>query len=77
MNGVHQTLADAAPGDEAVYINANPQDSHTTEVCQDASRQKPMALEAWSASRVGRPPRLRPFHLCRSVLVGGRAEWFG
>jgi hypothetical protein len=77
MNSVYQSLCDAALGDEAVYINDNPLDDRTTEICLDASRQEPMTLAEWSASRWGRPPRLRPFHLCRSVLVGGRKEWFG
>ena len=57
LNGVHQSLCDAAMGDEAVYVNDNPQDSRTTEVCMEASRQDPMTLEQWSASRWGRPPR--------------------
>jgi hypothetical protein len=77
MNPVHESLCAAALGDAAVYANENPMDDRTTEVCMEASRQEPMALEQWSASRWGRPPRLRPFHLCRSVLVGGRKEWFG
>ncbi len=76
MNAVHQTLADAALGDETVYINSNPLDDRTTDICLAASAQPPMTLEAWSASPWGRPPRLRPFHLCRSVLIGGRPEWF-
>jgi hypothetical protein len=46
-------------------------DDRTTEICREASRQEPMTLEQWSASEWGRPPRLSPFHLCRSVLEGG------
>lgn len=76
MNGVHQTLADAALGDETVYLNINPLDDRTTDICLQASRQPPMTMAAWSKSRWGRPPRLSPFHLCRSVLLGGRPEWF-
>jgi hypothetical protein len=52
-------------------------DDRITEICMEASRAEPLTLEQWSASRYGRPPRRRPFHLCRSVLVGGRKEWFG
>ena len=73
---VHRALCDAALGNESVYVNEDPMDDRTTEVCADASRQEPMTLAEWSASRWGRPPRLRPFHLCRGVLVGGRKEWF-
>lgn len=76
INAVHQTLAEAALGDETVYLNSNPLDDRTTDICLEASRQKPMSLEAWSRSRWGRPPRLKPFHLCRSILIGGRPEWF-
>jgi hypothetical protein len=46
MNGIHQSLRDAALGDEAVYANDNPLDDRTTEVCREASRQEPMALGA-------------------------------
>jgi hypothetical protein len=70
-------LCAAALGDEAVYVNDNPMDDRTTDICREASEQPPMTLDEWSASPWGRSPRLRPFHLCRSVLVGGRREWFG
>ena len=76
INGVHNEMAEAALGDAAVYLNSNPIDDRTTDICLSASRQKPMTLEAWSKSRWGRPPRLSPFHLCRSVLIAGRPEWF-
>jgi hypothetical protein len=77
MEAVHEALASAALGDEAVYMNDNPLDDRTTDICREASEQDPMTLEEWSASPWGRPPRLDPFHLCRSVLIGGRPEWFG
>lgn len=72
----HEVLGSQALGKEAVWKNTNPQDSRTTPICAEASLQTPMSLEEWSNSRFGRPPRLSPFHLCRSHLIGGRAEWF-
>ena len=76
VNRTHEDLAAEVLGDRAVYRNSNPNDSRTTDICRRASRQTPMTLQAWSDSTFGRPPRLRPFHLCRSVLIGGQAEWF-
>lgn len=75
-NRTHETLAQEILGKEAVYRNSNPRDSRTTAICREASALKPMTLAQWSASRFGRPPRLRPFHLCRSVLIGGLPDWF-
>lgn len=75
-NRAHQRLVEDALGDEAVYINSNPEDSRTTDICERASNQDPMTLDEWTASEFGRPPRLRPFHQCRSRLVGGLTEWF-
>jgi hypothetical protein len=76
LNATHQDVTKQALGDEAVYRNSNPQDSRTTDICKFAAREKPMTLAEWSRSRFGRPPRLSPFHLCRSVLIGGMEEWF-
>ena len=76
INRTHEALAAEVLGEEAVYRNSNPHDSRTTPVCRRASQAGLMTLEEWSASEFGRPPRLNPFHLCRSVLIGGRAEWF-
>ena len=76
LNATHEDVTKQALGDEAVYRNSNPRDSRTTDICAQASRQEPMTLLEWSRSRFGRPPRLRPFHLCRSVLIGGMEEWF-
>ena len=76
VNRTHEVLAEEILGKTAVYRNSNPQDSRTTNICREASAHKPMTLAQWSASRFRRPPRLRPFHLCRSVLIGGEAEWF-
>uniref|UniRef100_A0A6M3LN56 Uncharacterized protein n=1 Tax=viral metagenome TaxID=1070528 RepID=A0A6M3LN56_9ZZZZ len=76
VNRTHEELAREVLGDAAVYRNSNPRDSRTTDICMRASRQSAMTLQEWSDSEFGRPPRLRPFHLCRSVLIGGEAEWF-
>lgn len=76
INRTHETLVDDVLGEGAVYRNSNPRDSRTTPVCSRASQQAPMSLAEWSESSFGRPPRLNPFHLCRSVLIGGRPEWF-
>ena len=76
LNATHEDVTKQALGDEAVYRNSNPQDSRTTDICAYAAREKPMTLVEWSRSRFGRPPRLKPFHLCRSVLIGGMEEWF-
>ena len=76
MNGTHEVLGTRALGDDAVWRNANPQDSRTTDICERASEHAPMSLEEWSASEFGRPPRVIPFHLCRSFLVAGLPEWF-
>ena len=76
INRTHDALAEETLGDEAVFRNSNPQDSRSTFICEHASRQKAMTLEAWDNTTYGRPPRLSPFHLCRSVLIAGRPEWF-
>jgi hypothetical protein len=76
VNRTHEILAQEVLGKTAVYRNSNPRDSRTTQICREASTQTPMTLAQWSASRFGRPPRLRPFHLCRSVLIGGLPDWF-
>ena len=76
VNHTHETLATEILGDEAVYINSNPRDSRTTDICRRASARGPMTLKDWDDSNFGRPPRLRPFHMCRSVLIGGQATWF-
>ena len=76
MGDVHETYAERALGDEAVYVNSNPRDSRTTNICSAASREPPHPLEWWIASRFGRAPRHRPFHLCRSILIGGQPHWF-
>ena len=74
INRTHEALAADVLGDDAVY--RNPHDSRTTPICRHASQAGLKTLAQWSASRFGRPPRLNPFHLCRSVLIGGMAEWF-
>lgn len=76
-NKTHEMLASRALGAEAVYINSNPMDSRTTDVCARASTQVAMTLAEWDRSPFGRPPRLNPFHMCRSVLIGGQRDWFG
>ena len=76
VNKTHETLAETALGTEAVYVNSNPQDDRTTDICARASRSAPKTLRQWDNSSFGRPPRLNPFHLCRSVLIGGQREWF-
>ena len=76
INRTHETLAEETLGDDAVFRNSNPQDSRSTFICSHASTLKAMSLEDWDNSSYGRPPRLSPFHLCRSVLIAGRAEWF-
>jgi len=76
INRTHEALAEETLGDEAVFRNSNPQDSRSTRICESASTQKAMSLEQWDNSKYGRPPRLSPFHLCRSVLIAGRPEWF-
>jgi hypothetical protein len=76
VNKTHEILAEAALGTEAVYVNSNPQDDRTTDVCERASRSAPKTLRGWDNSAYGRPPRLNPFHLCRSVLIGGQKDWF-
>ena len=76
MNNVHEVLGVRALGPDAVWINSNPEDSRTTDICTRASRLDPMTLDEWKRSPVGRPPRLYPeFHLCRSVLVAVKREW--
>ena len=74
VNRTHETLASDVLGASAVYINSNPRDSRTTDVCLRASRRKAMTLSQWDESDLGRPPRSS--HLCRSVLIGGRPDWF-
>jgi len=76
VNKTHEVIAARALGGEAVYVNSNPRDSRTTNVCMRASTQKAMTLEEWDKSEFGRPPRLNPFHMCRSVLIGGQSGWF-
>jgi hypothetical protein len=74
INRVEEIKVEEVLGDEAVYININPEDNRTTNICDRASRSKPLTLEEWDAG-LGRPPRLRPdFHLCRSVLFGATDE---
>lgn len=77
VNQTHEVLATEALGDDAVYINSNPRDSRTTDICLRASAQPAMTLRDWDKTEFGRPPRLNPFHMCRSVLIGGEASWFG
>ena len=76
LNAVQEAKVTEALGEEAVFRNSNPNDSRTTDICRFASREKPKTLAQWKASSYGKPPRLRPFHLCRSILIGGYAEWF-
>lgn len=76
VNKTHEVLASEALGREAVYVNSNPRDSRTTDICMRASQEAPKTLREWDNSQFGRPPRLNPFHLCRSVLIGGKRGWF-
>ena len=77
INATHDTLAREALGEEElVGRNSNPSDSRTTDICRRAARQAPMTREEWINSAFGLPPRLRPFHECRSVMIWGRREWF-
>ena len=76
LNAVQEAKVTEALGDDAVFKNSNPNDSRTTDICRFASREKPKSMAEWKASSYGKPPRLRPFHLCRSILIGGYAEWF-
>jgi len=75
INSVHERIGEEALGDEAQWINTNPMDHATTPICRDATQAGPHPLSWWDASRFGRPPRLNPFHLCRSVLVAVQPEW--
>lgn len=76
INRTHEQLATEILGEGGVYINANPTDDRTTDICERATAAGPMTLAEWDASEFGRPPRMDPFHYCRSVLIGGRKEWF-
>jgi hypothetical protein len=77
INSVHDTLGERALGADRVAVNSNPQDSRTTSICSDASRQPAMSKEDWIASHFGLPPRLTgPFHWCRSVMIWGAPDWF-
>lgn len=74
---VHEIKTQEVLGESALYANANPEDSRTTDVCMRASRLPPMALREWDAHPLGRPPRIFPqFHLCRSFLIGGTSRMF-
>lgn len=55
-------------------INVNPLDERTTSICTDATLVGPMKYQDWVNS-YGLPPRLNPFHLCRSTMVWGEKEW--
>lgn len=48
------------------FVNYNPLDERTTDICESASEQQAMTLEQWDASPYGRPRR---HHLCRSHLL--------
>lgn len=76
INRTHEQLCQEILGEDGVYINANPTDDRTTDICERATAAGPMTLAEWDASEFGRPPRMDPFHYCRSVLIGGRKEWF-
>jgi hypothetical protein len=54
--------------------NANPMDSETTPVCQ-AATDAGVLPKAELIANHGKPPRLDPFHYCRSKLVYVRKEW--
>ena len=76
INAVHDSLGEKALGPDRVGLNSNPRDSRTTDICLRASRQPPMTKQEWIASPLGLPPRLRPFHWCRSVIIWGEPDWF-
>jgi len=75
MNRVHQVETEEVFEEfgetQVLYVNVNPMDHVTTPECEDATKAGPMSLAQWDASRFGRPPRLDPFHLCRSYLMAG------
>tara|TARA_Y100000310_G_scaffold63233_2_gene58555 strand:+ start:14091 stop:15818 length:1728 start_codon:yes stop_codon:yes gene_type:complete len=73
-NRVHEIKTVEVLGKEAVYVNINPEDNRTTDICLRASRSKPKTMAEWDKSPYGRPPRLRPFHLCRSALFGATRD---
>ena len=75
INAAHEAIGRRALGDDAVWKNSNPRDTRTTPICSQASRQPAMTLDEWTRSRFGRPPRLTPFHWCRSFLIATRPEW--
>lgn len=75
-NREHQVKAEEIFGAETVYVNINPRDHRTTPLCEEASRQPPMTMLEWERSKWGLPPRLDPFHLCRSHLLGATRELF-
>jgi len=75
-NKTHEVIATRALGAEAVYVNSNPRDSRTTDICMRASTSGAKTLAEWDRSDFGRPPRLNPFHMCQSVLIGGQKSWF-
>ena len=43
-DGARQSVCAAALGDEAVYINSNPEDDRITDICREDSRQEPLTL---------------------------------
>ncbi len=55
-------------------INVNPLDERTTPICEDASAAGPMTYQDW-LNTYGLPPRINPFHLCRSNIIWGEKRW--
>lgn len=49
------------------FVNAGIGDTRQSDVCERASKMRPMTIEEWAASDVGPPPR---HPNCRCVLIG-------
>jgi hypothetical protein len=54
--------------------NSNPDDVNTTKICQEATHAGAL-VKGDMIKRYGQPPRLSPFHLCRSSLIYVMEEW--
>lgn len=54
--------------------NINPLDERTTGICEDATNAGVMTYQQWIDS-YGLPPRVNPFHLCRSQIIWGEKGW--
>ncbi len=75
INRLHHLKGEEALGGQALWKDAGPIDSDTTQICIGAYGQAPMTRTEWAASQWGLPPRLRQFHLCRHFLIAVLPEW--